>query len=145
MLTVFLGSPVSIWRIKCAFARYASVLLCNVANDPPLYALPHEFEIDDDLTPFTMAVDGPRFTSKAGCRASIFDCDIGLDRTPRGRMSLAFSGRTPLRFHIDTVALIIPIRGFIDGLHLGQDEFIALEPEWAFPLHVGRTDHIGVR
>ena len=60
-------------------------------------------------------------------------------------MSLAFSGRPPFRFHVDSVALICPVGGFVDGLHLGQDEFIALEPEWVFPLHVGRADHIGVR
>ena len=49
------------------------------------------------------------------------------------------------RLHVDSLALIIPIGGFVDGLHFREREFDASELERVFSLHVGRADHIASR
>ena len=132
--------------LEGASAGLASVAMYDVARDPSLYSVLHESKVDDGLCSscrghrsFSICRSGK--TKGVGIRSwRLASACTGASKSARDG-ACRFIGR----LHVDPLALVIPIGGLVDGFHFRKRKFVAFEPERAFPLHVGRENHVASR
>src|SRR6516162_6842390 len=93
-----------------------------------------------------MAYNSFGLASRARSRSWVFDC--GVRQRSDHASAVRFPGEPSFdfaaRFHMDTVALIVPVRGPVDDLQIRDYERVALEFIQTFPLNFARADHLAL-
>ena len=132
--------PTSLLGEEGGPTRQTFVAVESVAADPSFYSVPHEPEVDDCLARLSMPEHLCRFTFRTTARARALDCCIGSQSPLWPRCPSQSAHQVSVRFHIDSLTLIVPVSGLVDGIQFREDEYVAFEAVRVFPLHPGRVN-----
>src|ERR1700674_232582 len=121
-------------------ARQTFITMEFVAGDPSFYAVPHEPDVQNCLARLSMPKHFCRVTFRTTVRARALDGCIGGQSPLWPRSPIRSAHQVSVLFHIDSLTLVVPVSGLVDGIQFREDEYVAFEAMRVFPLHPGRVN-----
>src|SRR4030067_477759 len=137
---VFATSPTSLFGKEGGSTRQTFVAVESVAADPSFNYVPHEPEVEDGLTCLSVPAHLCRIAFRTTARAQALDCRIGSQGPLWPRCPIESSHQVSVRFHIDSLTLVVPVSGLVDDIHFREGEYVAFEAMRVFPLHPCRIN-----